>query len=630
MNNINKSAAKTELTKTTLPSELDPRQQTVDAVTGVLNSYRLAQNGDLNWENTIVRSQLEAFVAKNEQVELVLPAFPFKSPNRRDKVLGFLPDAGEEYALKHLDGLCAAIQQVYVPGAVLTIISDGLVYNDLLGVADEEVWEYGEVLRQIAVDHSLCHLRFQRQHDIFDCDIEKGPICRRQYLKNVPKLRQRLVQDMPSDLEVKRLIATDMDTTLVYRGYLRFLELDLAITGMGKTKTQQKKRIRAVAKQMIGRGHAFRARIAAKYPDCIRLSIHASTDVTKLSISLTGQKCGQLQTPWHSALVRAVNGEVTMCHRAAIDAATHELVVEDGRPAYFRERSTLFDWPELNVEFRYLYPTGIMVSAKDEGRSYSLREVPMQKLRALATRCSPVILRGFGDTTDKKTFIASANDLGTPAPWKFGVVASVRNARGTNTDAANAIVTSNEAMPMHQDGFFFLKPAVTADGTVVMRSAQPRFQYFSAVTEPAAAGTGRTLFASSRLLFQHLGGGGGGETVERLRGLTWDCRHSSDWDEHMRGLRLVVPHPETGEDCLHFMEPWPRSRTRFAYNSVSVENGPQRYLEVVTRALYDYRVTLRFEWCRGDVLLSDNFAMLHTRTAFAHEEERELWRIHVN
>ncbi|KAJ3472598.1 hypothetical protein NLG97_g10859 [Lecanicillium saksenae] len=193
-------------------------------------------------------------------------------------------------------------------------------------------------------------------------------------------------------------------------------------------------------------------------------------------------------------------------------------------------------------------------------------------------------------------------------------------------------------MPMHQDGFFFLKPTKLADGTVAMRSAQPRFQYFCAVTDPAAAGTGRTLFASSRLLFRYLGGGGGGgetttptTTVEDLRGLTWDCRHSSDWDEHMTGLRMVVPHPETGEDCLHFLEPWPRSRTRYAWNEISIEDGgDQRYLDVVTRALYDCRVTLRFDWRRGDLLVSDNFSMLHTRTAFAEDEERELWRIHVN
>ncbi|EIT77898.1 unnamed protein product [Aspergillus oryzae] len=68
-------------------------------------------------------------VKAHQAIQLILPAFPFKSPNRKNKVLGTLPDKGEETALSHLNGLCAAITDIYEPGAILTIASDGLVYN---------------------------------------------------------------------------------------------------------------------------------------------------------------------------------------------------------------------------------------------------------------------------------------------------------------------------------------------------------------------------------------------------------------------------------------------------------------------------------------------------------------------
>lgn len=68
-------------------------------------------------------------VKNREPVRMVLPAFPFKSPNSSIKVLGALPDKAEEVALAHLNGLCAAIEDIYTPGAVLTVVSDGLVYN---------------------------------------------------------------------------------------------------------------------------------------------------------------------------------------------------------------------------------------------------------------------------------------------------------------------------------------------------------------------------------------------------------------------------------------------------------------------------------------------------------------------
>lgn len=82
---------------------------------------------------------LESFVStvmgqveRQEPIRMILPAFPFKSPNARDKVLGVLPDLGEELALAHLNGLCENIGQVYKPGADVYISSDGLVYNGKL------------------------------------------------------------------------------------------------------------------------------------------------------------------------------------------------------------------------------------------------------------------------------------------------------------------------------------------------------------------------------------------------------------------------------------------------------------------------------------------------------------------
>lgn len=68
-------------------------------------------------------------IKKGEAVKMVLPAFPMKSPNRSGKVLGSLPDLGEEIALSNLQSLCDSIRQVYEHGADCYITSDGLVYN---------------------------------------------------------------------------------------------------------------------------------------------------------------------------------------------------------------------------------------------------------------------------------------------------------------------------------------------------------------------------------------------------------------------------------------------------------------------------------------------------------------------
>jgi pyoverdine/dityrosine biosynthesis protein Dit1 len=77
-------------------------------------------------------SVINRFVAAGRQLEMCLPAFPFKSANKVYKVLGVLPDKAEEIALDRLNAMCIRIGEIYKPGARCTIISDSLVYNGKL------------------------------------------------------------------------------------------------------------------------------------------------------------------------------------------------------------------------------------------------------------------------------------------------------------------------------------------------------------------------------------------------------------------------------------------------------------------------------------------------------------------
>lgn len=117
----------------TAPSPLST-SEIAERIVAVLERYRL-HSGDAKqpWgaKNKFM-FQVERYVARNETVLMALPAFPFKSPNKKTKVLGTLPDKGEEVALSHLEGLCLAIQDVYAPGAHVYIVSDGLSYNGRL------------------------------------------------------------------------------------------------------------------------------------------------------------------------------------------------------------------------------------------------------------------------------------------------------------------------------------------------------------------------------------------------------------------------------------------------------------------------------------------------------------------
>ena len=53
----------------------------------------------------------------------------FVQINLVDKVIGKLPDLGEELAMARLHNMCVDIAAVYQHGAEVTIATDGLVFN---------------------------------------------------------------------------------------------------------------------------------------------------------------------------------------------------------------------------------------------------------------------------------------------------------------------------------------------------------------------------------------------------------------------------------------------------------------------------------------------------------------------
>ena len=314
-----------------------------------------------------------------------------------------------------------------------------------------------------------------------------------------------------------------------------------------------------------------------------------------------------------------------MSHAASVPAMTHDLVYEDGRPSYFRERSPLFDWPGMDLDFNYIYPTGIIITPRDKSVQYSFRDVDMMKVRGLSEACSPVVLRGFTNTTEVETFESKAYEAGEVQPWKFGIRQAVKDA-GSNDPKAST-VTSTEAMPMHYDGFFFLKKENDENGNERTVAKVPRFQYFTSIT-PSPPGDGQTIFASSQLFWQHLPPQ---YSQEEMKNLIWDCKHSStDFQHHMTDLPLVVPHPTNGKPCVRWHEPWYQWQTKFSHNEIRISNGPQHYKDLINSLLYDRRVCLYFNFEQADILVADNISMMHTRTAFNGGSGRELWRIHFN
>lgn len=271
---------------------------------------------------SLMLDKIDTFVSKNVPVEFVMLGYPFKSFNDRDKVIGKLPDMGEEVSLKNFNKFDTVIKTVYRPGVRINIVSDGYAFNELYKTPDSVVASYEEINRELSKDYSI---NWFDMRSFYDNSL------------SLSEMRQKvLAQFGITPEELTRRILIDADVNNLYRGMMRFLGLDLAILPFPSNKQLQKEAKR-MAREMMLMNEAYSALIAKEFKSYVRLSMHPSiNNGAKYSFQLIpGPKSDK--SPWHCALLINKDGQYETVHRRDAEAAGYELVYKDGRPYYFIE-----------------------------------------------------------------------------------------------------------------------------------------------------------------------------------------------------------------------------------------------------------------------------------------------------
>ena len=353
----------------------------VERIAETIASYRISGPGDKYEEGMKPKmlDTLRGFVAKQEPINMVVPAYPFKSPNRESKVLGPEPDVGERMTLQHFNSIGARIQRIYPPGGHVTIVSDGVCYNDLLGVSDEEVFDYAKGLHRITEDLGLKHLRFT---DLFELmGGESSPTTAEEYASRVGKLKERLWVDfLPPGYVFDEEINRNKDALMTYRGYMKFLESDLATVfrAKGLSKSATKKHSSKVARGMIERGKCFSALVDSKCPPHVRLSIHASDNTRKLSMALLPHErySSFPVTPWHNTpFLDVTNGSLSLGRKPTDTDFTYKACKDELGLSFLCAKAPMYSvigpsepvaLDDQQVQLEPLYPFGLKVQVSDD------------------------------------------------------------------------------------------------------------------------------------------------------------------------------------------------------------------------------------------------------------------------
>ena len=522
---------------------------------------------------------------------------------------------------------------------------------------DEDVWAYGESLREMAVSKGLQHIKFARIVDVLG--IHHNGLEKDEYTTHASCYRRELIAKFgdPS-FDIRRQISEDKDTCMTYRGYLKFLAADLkrcSSIEVSSTKRKFKRYVKDVATAMIIRGkvditksvheailtnnrsQVFAKALQSSFSDYVRLSIHPSIGMSKLPIQLIPQTANTFgMTPWHCSIAVGIDGFYRTVHASDV-ALTHDLVHHNGRPYCFRERSDLYNWGEMNVSFEHLYPCGMIVRPSiDTGGQSSLRSIDMAKLRGLAEYHSPIIARGFAEPTDCEFFVRKADEFGKVVSPTRGTDDLNLPEEGVPKHNHDVVVETEEGLPT--DVVDILRSATVKDEHVHETSdapdktlnihdstlarywsfpaprisplTHPPRSTFSTSTDLPPAGSAPTLFATSRLFFQHLPFPHTAETLAIVRWRLLDDISPTPDINPSATHALIVRHPVHQTPCLCWHDQWSAPETQHPRTDVSFEGASPDLAGMIDRLLRDRRVCARVLSERGDLVVYDRVGML--------------------
>ena len=266
-------------------------------------------------------AKINYFTSQNIPIHFILPAFPAKSPNPQ-KVLGTLPDLGEEIALTTLESLCTEIESIYPAGASLTICSDGRIFSELVGVTDELVTNYVAGIKALIGKLNLQHIHIVNLEDLMEGS-------------SFDLLRTEVLNTYAEPLaDLQDKVRLNPEFRNLFNGIHRFISDDRKVRYPQLSASQVKKDAKLIALKVIQHSNAWTRFLLYVFPNSIRLSIHpypAHND--KIGIRLT-RAIDNWITPWHGVIVLDKDGYMLMKKSEAEEKGAG-LVMEDNQPYYY-------------------------------------------------------------------------------------------------------------------------------------------------------------------------------------------------------------------------------------------------------------------------------------------------------
>lgn len=266
---------------------------------------------------------------------------------------------------------------------------------------------------------------------------------------------------------------------------------------------------------------------------------------------------------------------------------------------------TIIELISKKFTYKEMFPFGIELLPHDN--SITFQDIQPDHIHELMRRYQIIVVRQLLDLP-KQSLIEYAQNIGPLLPWDFGVVMEMY----AHKEPQNYLFTCGP-VPFHWDGAFH---------------KEPRYLLFHCVKAPLANCGGETLFTNTSFIWAKA------SAKEQLNWRNKIIKYKTEKLAHYGGeinVPLVQRHPDTHETILRFGEPVPENRL----NPVAIEidglneQKKVRWLKKFVPRLYSESYCYQHTWKNNDVVLADNFSLLHARFAFKQFSPRFLQRIQI-
>lgn len=260
-------------------------------------------------------------------------------------------------------------------------------------------------------------------------------------------------------------------------------------------------------------------------------------------------------------------------------------------------------------EIAMIDPFGISIRATQSGQRVA--DISVKLLRTLARKHHLVLLRDFTTFTDGGELTEYCGRWGEVSMWPFGTVLEL-----VEHESPDDHIFDSSYVPLHWDGMY--------------REQVPEFQVFHCVAAPGEKNGGETVFSNTTEVLNR----SAPETVALWSKVTGTYRRKMEFYDSVTISPIVTAHPSHGSPVIRYNEPTTADDVNFInHPDLEFTGIPAEHLTEVhssmKNALYDSSYCYEHAWQPRDLVIADNYTLLHGRNSFTSKAPRHLQRVHV-